>query len=215
LIALSPKELVCALINTPEVIEQILETLQGEHSELEHYWGLSMENNKVKIHYEYFGEPDHIPNKFMDKTLIPLHNHVPLKIPDFLAKMLNTELSKWSKDELDMRKNMICGSTNASWDDLACFIWDDIEIFGICSLYNNYLKFSFYNPTGLNDKELYCILDAAYNYKKEVDAYVEGEDYSLESIINSIKKQYTMWHEIPCLKKFNREPYTSHLIIPI
>lgn len=200
-------------MNTPEALETIVETLLNDDY-FEHYWGLSIENEKIKIHYEYFGYPTHIPHKFMDKKLIPLHSHVGIKVPEVFTKPIKKRLGDIIKDELDMERNRLSGTTNPSHYDLFGFILQGYECFGICSRYTNFVKFSFYDPTKLNEKDLKNVLDEIVSEFENTTSIVDS-DPSVEDVVMAVHSNFVMWKESKKLKVLLNEPFAAHLFIPI
>lgn len=211
---MTPKQIIKALKDTPEVLQILIDCLHKEGNLLEHYWALSIENDKVKIHYEYYGKEDHIPNKYIHKNLIPLHSHNGMRYPPELNEIFEKETSEWIGDEIDLKNNNIHGTTKPSWQDLVSFIWDNFGSFGICSLYNNYFKISFYDPTQLSEKDLRCLLDALYEHDKKVLRALDKDDNTVEDVIALLEEQFKMWEDIDCLKRFSNGPYAAHLIVP-
>jgi hypothetical protein len=212
LIALTPAEMIKALTNSPDTLKIIMDSIL-EDDFMEHYWALNEKDGKIEVCYEYFGHKDHVPVKYMSKNLIPLHSHVGLLIPHELVMEIETNLSDLLKDEWDKDRRNISGTTNPSHHDIISFVLHGFEIFGICSRYKDFVKFSFYDPTTLKEKDFRNALNEIIDeYEKTINL---GEDASMEDIVKAIRSHTIMWNESKSLQILKSEPYAAHMIIPI
>jgi len=211
---MTPRQIVEAFINSPITLQMIIDSIKGDNKHLEHYWALSIENEQISINYEYFGHDTHIPNKFIDKKFIPLHSHVGIDVSPDVIKSLKYDLSRWIRDEVNIKENRLHGSSYPSKEDLICFIWDKHEVFGVCSLYNGYVKISFYNPTSLSDKELESALKEIFEWDAKLTNMI-GKDISPEKALDMVKDQLNLWRDNENLNLLCSEPHSSHLIIPL
>ncbi len=211
---MKPEDIIDALVNSPECIQQIINSLTGLDKDLEHYWGLNIKNRIAKIHYEYFGNPVSIPNKFIDKSFIPLHSHVGFYIPPEIMNEIKSELSKETRDEIDTKNNKIHGSSYPSKEDLMTFIMSEHFIFGVCSLYNGYAKISFYEPTSLDGDSLTKLLEEIFDLDNKIMKQCEKET-TLGKAIELTKEKLNLWKESEVLSILGREPHSAHLIIPL
>jgi len=212
---MTPKHIIEALINSPKTLERIIESLTGANNHLEHYWALNVNDEKVEMFYEYYGYSTHIPNKFIDGNLIPLHSHVSLDISPELMSLIKFDLSKMIRHELSPKQNKLHGSSYPSKEDLMKFIWDEHKIFGVCSLYNGYAKISFYEPTALGEEKLKKALKELFDWDNSLTKLAEEEIIIEDRIIETMKHHLNMWKENENLFSLLKEPYSAHLIVPL
>ena len=211
---MTPAKIIEALSKSPDAINIILHGVLTDYDR-EHYWALSIEDEKIKVHYEYFGHRNFVPHEFIDRRLIPLHSHVPLNVPEVFLKEIKKKISHILEEELDAERRTISGTTNPSHHDLMGFILHGFTSFGIVSKYKDFVKVSFYDPTILQENDLRDILTTVINLYEKTDALVDDESTSMDDIIDAIKRNVEIWNYDKKLQILCNEPYAAHLFIPI